>query len=361
MADRVFNFNPGPSTLPLEVLKIIQNELLDYRGTGMSIIESSHRSPEFDEINEAAISLVREIFGLDDKYHVVFLTGGASQQFFQIPMNFLAGGKTGAYADTGTWSTKAIKEANIVAKAHVAFNGKAVDYKHIPTQDELDIPAEAAFLHITTNNTIKGTQYHYLPETNGVPLIADMSSDIASRRLDYSKFAMFYAGSQKNLGASGTTLVVIHDDLLQKSIDDLPTLLNYKTQAAKKSLYNTPPSFSVYVVKLMLEWIKGQGGLQGIEKTNEKKKDMIYGIIDNNPDFFKGAVEKASRSWMNITLRLPSEELEKKFIADAKTAGFVGLKGHRSVGGVRVSVYNAMPLEGTEKLAQFMEDFKKKN
>ena len=356
MADRVFNFNPGPSTLPLEVLKIIQNELLDYRGTGMSIIESSHRSPEFDEINEAAISLVREIFGLDDKYHVVFLTGGASQQFFQIPMNFLAGGKTGAYADTGTWSTKAIKEANIVAKAHVAFNGKAVDYKHIPTQDELDIPAEAAFLHITTNNTIKGTQYHYLPETNGVPLIADMSSDIASRRLDYSKFAMFYAGSQKNLGASGTTLVVIHDDLLQKSIDDLPTLLNYKT-----SLYNTPPSFSVYVVKLMLEWIKGQGGLQGIEKTNEKKKDMIYGIIDNNPDFFKGAVEKASRSWMNITLRLPSEELEKKFIADAKTAGFVGLKGHRSVGGVRVSVYNAMPLEGTEKLAQFMEDFKKKN
>ncbi|MBU8933648.1 MAG: 3-phosphoserine/phosphohydroxythreonine transaminase [candidate division Zixibacteria bacterium] len=361
MANRVFNFNPGPSTLPLEVLKIIQDELLDYRDTGMSIIESSHRSPEFDEVNEAAISLAREVFGLDDKYHVVFLTGGASQQFFQIPMNFLAGGKTGAYADTGTWSTKAIKEANIVSRAYVAFDGKAVDYKHIPSQNELDIPADSAYLHITTNNTIKGTQYHYLPETNGLPLIADMSSDIASRRLDYSKFAMFYAGSQKNLGASGTTLVVMRDDLLQKSNDELPTLLNYKTQAAKKSLSNTPPSFSIYVVKLILEWIKRQGGLHGVEKINERKKDLIYGVIDNNTDYFKGAVEKDSRSWMNITLRLPSEDLEKKFIADAKAAGFIGLKGHRSVGGVRASVYNAMPLEGAEKLAQFMEDFKKKN
>lgn len=361
MANRVFNFNAGPSTLPLEVLKTVQDELLDYRGTGMSIIESSHRSPEFDEINEAAISLVREVFGLDDKFHVIFLTGGASQQFFQIPMNFLAGGKVGAIADTGTWSSNAIKETNIVAKAHVAFDGKAVDYKHIPTQDELDIPADAAYLHITTNNTIKGTQYHYLPETKGLPLIADMSSDIASRRLDYSKFSMFYAGAQKNLGPAGTTLVVMHDDLLQQSNEALPSLLNYKTQASKKSLSNTPPSFSIYVVKLILEWIKKRGGLHGVEKINEKKKDLIYGVLDNNADYFKGTVEKESRSWMNITMRLPSEDLEKKFIAEAKAAGFVGLKGHRSVGGVRASVYNAMPLEGVEKLAQFMEDFKKKN
>jgi len=360
MANRVFNFNPGPSTLPLEVLKIVQEELLDYRGTGMSIIESSHRSPEYDEINETAITLVREIFGLNDNYHVMFLTGGASQQFFQIPMNFLVGGKTGAYIDTGTWSNKAIKEANIVAKAYVAFDGKAVEYKHIPTQDELDIPADAAYLHVTTNNTIKGTQFHYIPETN-LPLIADVSSDIASRRLDYTKFIMFYAGSQKNLGPSGVTLVVMRDDLLQKSNEELPTLLNYKTQAEKKSLYNTPPSFSIYVVKLVLEWIKKQGGLHGIEKINEKKKDLIYGVIDNNSDYFKGTVEKESRSWMNLTMRLPSEELEKKFISDAKAVGFVGLKGHRSVGGVRVSLYNALPLEGAEKLAQFMEDFKKKN
>lgn len=361
MAKRVFNFNPGPSTIPLDVLKIVQEELLDYQGTGMSIIESSHRAPEFDEINETAISLAREIFGLTDKYHVMFLTGGASSQFFQIPMNFLAGGKTGAYADTGTWSTKAIKEGNIVGKVHNAFDGKAVDYKHIPTQDELDIPSDAAYMHITTNNTIKGTQYHYLPDTGGIPLIADMSSDIACCQLDYTKFAMFYAGSQKNLGPAGTTLVCMHDDMLQKSNEDLPTILNYKTQAGKKSMFNTPPCFPIYVMKLVFEWIKKQGGLAGIEKNNIAKKDLIYGMMDKYPDYYKGTVEKDSRSWMNLTWRLPSEDLEKKFIADGKAAGFVGLKGHRSVGGVRASLYNAMPLEGAEKLAQFMEDFKSKN
>ena len=361
MANRVFNFNPGPSTIPLDVLKIVQSELLDYRGSGMSIIESSHRSPEYDEVNEQAIKLVREIFGLDDSYHVMFLTGGASQQFFQIPMNFLVGGKIGTYADTGTWSTKAIKEADVVGKAHVAFAGKEKGFVHIPTQDELDIPSGAAYLHITTNNTIKGTQYHYLPETNGAPLIADMSSDIACRRMDYKKFDMFYAGAQKNLGAAGTTLVVMSDALLQKSNESLPSLLNYKTQADKKSLYNTPPSFAIYVVKLVLEWIKNQGGLAAVEKTNVAKKDCIYQLMDQHSDYYRGTVEKESRSWMNLTMRLPSEELEKKFIAEAKAAGFVGLKGHRSVGGVRVSLYNAMPLEGAEKLAEFMEAFKKSN
>ncbi|MEA2030552.1 MAG: 3-phosphoserine/phosphohydroxythreonine transaminase [candidate division Zixibacteria bacterium] len=361
MANRVFNFNPGPSTLPLDVLKTVQQELLNYHGTGMSIIESSHRSPEYDEINKAAIALVKELFDLDDNYHIIFLAGGASQQFFQIPMNFLVGGKTGAYVDTGSWSNKAIKEANIVAKAHVAFDGKPMEYKHIPLQDELDIPSDAAYLHITTNNTIKGTQFHYIPETNGIPIIADVSSDIASKRMDFSKFAMFYAGVQKNLGPAGTTLVVMHDDMLQKSNEDLPSLLNYKTQVDKKSLYNTPPSFSVYVVKLVLEWIKKHGGLHGMEKINEKKKDVIYGVMDEDPDYFKGNVEKESRSWMNVTMRLPSEDLEKKFIADSEVAGFVGLKGHRSVGGIRVSLYNALPLEGAEKLAKFMENFKKKN
>lgn len=361
MAKRVFNFNAGPSTLPLDVLKIVQEELLDYRGTGMSIMESSHRAAEFDAINEEAIILAREIFGLSEKYHVMFLTGGASTQFFQIPMNFLAGGKTGAYADTGTWSNKAVKEANIVGKGYLSFDGKGVDYKHIPTQKELDIPSDAAYFHITTNNTIKGTQYHFIPYTGGIPLIADMSSDIASRRLDHSKFAMFYAGSQKNLGPAGTTLVCMHDDLLQKCNDAIPTMLNYKTHAEKKSMYNTPPCFSIYVVKLVFEWIKKQGGLAGIEKNNIAKKDTIYGLMDKYTDYFKGTVEKESRSWMNLTMRLPSEDLEKKFIAESKAAGFIGLKGHRSVGGVRVSLYNAMTLEGAEKLAQFMENFKKKN
>lgn len=357
MTNRVFNFNPGPSTLPLEVLETIQGEFLDYRGTGMSIMESSHRSPEFDEINEQAMALVREIFGLGENYHVLFLTGGASQQFFQIPMNFLAGGKTGVYIDTGTWSAKAIKEAEIVAKAHVAFSGKDGDYKHIPTDDELDIPADAEYVHVTTNNTIKGTQFHREVDAKGLPLIADMSSDIGSMRRDFNKYAMFYAGAQKNLGPSGVTLVCMTDEMLQKSNTGLPTLLNYQTQAAKKSLYNTPPSLAIYIMKLVLDWVKAQGGIAGVEQVNRAKKDVIYGMIDANPDFYRGTVEREARSWMNITLRLPSEELEAKFIADGKAAGLVGLKGHRSVGGVRVSVYNAMPLAGAEAVAKFMAEF----
>ncbi len=361
MAKRVYNFNPGPATLPLDVLKIVQEELLDYKGTGMSIIESSHRSPEYDEINETAMSLVKDMFGLDDSYHVMFLTGGASSQFYMIPMNFLAGGKTGSYVDTGSWSSKAIKEANIAGKAQVAYSGKDGDYKHIPSQDELEVPSDAAYLHITTNNTIKGTQFHKYPSVEGIPLIADMSSDIASRRMDFSKFSMIYAGAQKNIGPAGATLLIMHEDLLARSNDDLPTMLNYKTHAEKKSLYNTPPAFAVYVLKLVFEWILKQGGLHAVEKINMAKQERIYQLMDDNADFFRGTVEPESRSWMNITMRLPNEDLEKKFIAEAKAAGFVGLKGHRSVGGIRVSLYNAMPLEGAEKLAEFMEDFQKKN
>jgi phosphoserine aminotransferase len=357
MAHRVFNFNAGPSTIPLEVLETAKGEFLDYRGTGMSIMESSHRSPEYDEVNEQAIALVHELFGIGDDYHVMFLTGGASQQFFQIPLNFLAGGKTGVYVDTGTWSTKAIKEADIVANAHVAFSGKEGDYKHIPTDDELDIPTDAEYVHITTNNTIKGTQFHREPEVKGLPLIADMSSDIASMPRVFTKYAMFYAGAQKNLGPSGVTLVCMTDEMLQKSNTTLPTLLNYQTQAGKKSLYNTPPSFSIYMLKLVLEWVKANGGIEGVGKINAEKKDLVYGMIDNNPDFYRGAVEYEARSWMNLCLRLPSEDLEKKFIADGKEAGLVGLKGHRSVGGIRFSMYNAMSLEGAQAVVKFMGEF----
>ncbi|MBD3402774.1 3-phosphoserine/phosphohydroxythreonine transaminase [candidate division GN15 bacterium] len=360
MANRVYNFNPGPSTLPLEVLQKAQSELLDYRGTGMSIMESSHRSAEYDEVNESTMTLVRDLFGLDDSYHVMFLTGGASSQFYMIPMNFLTKGEA-AYVDTGSWSTKAIKEAKLFGDVKVAASSKEDDYKYIPKMDDIKFGTDSAYLHITTNNTIKGTQFHSLPDTGKVPLIADMSSDIASRRMDFSRFSMIYAGAQKNLGPSGVTLVIMRDDLLQQGKDGLPTMLTYKTHAEKKSLYNTPPTFGVYLMKLVLEWIRDNGGLGGMEKINAAKKDRIYELIDSHPDFFRGTVEKDSRSWMNITLRLPSEELEKQLITEAKSAGFIGLKGHRSVGGIRVSLYNAMTLEGAEKLAAFMEDFRKKN
>lgn len=361
MAHRIFNFNAGPSTLPLDVLKIAQEELLDYRGTGMSVMEISHRSPEFDDINDTAIALTRELMGLGDDYHVMFVGGGASSQFAMIPLNFAGDGRKGAYVDTGTWASKAIDEANIIGKAHLAGSSKADGYSYIPKEADLDVPADAAYLHITTNNTIKGTQWHRTPEFPGIPLIADMSSDILSRQWDYDKYAMVYAGAQKNLGPAGVVMVVMHDDLVQKCRDGNPTMWDYRTHASKKSLYNTPPAGAVYILKLVLEWIKAQGGLAAIEKVNRAKQEKVYQLIDQNPDYFKGTARKDSRSWMNITMRLPNEDLEKKLISEAKAAGFGGLKGHRSVGGIRVSVYNAMTLEGVEKLVQFMDDFRRGN
>lgn len=361
MAKRVFNFNPGPATLPLDVLKIVQDELLGYRGTGMSILESSHRSPEYDEINNQAMALAKEIFGLGEDYKVLFMTGGASTQFALIPMNFAGDGQIGAYVDTGSWSSKAIKEAEIQGKAHIAASSKGDEFTYIPQPSDISYPDNAAYLHITTNNTIRGTQFHEIPDSGSVPLIADMSSDIASRRLDFARFGLIYAGAQKNIGPAGVTLVLLRNDLLERCPDNLPSMFNYKTHAGKDSLYNTPPCFAVYIMKLVFEWIKKQGGLDAVERINREKKDVIYNLLDNHPDFFKGTAKIESRSWMNITMRLPSEDLEKKLIADAKEAGFVGLKGHRSVGGIRVSLYNAMPLEGAVKLAEFMEKFKKKN
>jgi len=359
MANRIYNFNPGPAALPLEVLQIVQGELLDYRGTGMSVMEISHRSAEFDDINDSCIALFREILGLDESYHVLFMGGGASTQFALIPMNFLAAGKTAAYVDTGSWANKAVKEAKLLGNVHLAGSSKEANYDHIPAK--LDIPKDAAYLHVTSNNTIFGTQYQTFPDAGNVPLVCDMSSDIASRQLDFTKFDLIYAGAQKNLGPAGVTTVIIKQAMLDKCADGIPTMFNYKTHAEKKSLYNTPPAFPIYIVKLVLEWIKKQGGLQAVEKVNVAKKERIYQLLDLYPDYYRGTVKPDSRSWMNITFRLPSEELEKKFIAEAKAAGMGGLKGHRSVGGVRVSLYNAMPLEGADELAQFMEEFKKKN
>ena len=359
MEHRIFNFSAGPATLPLDALKVAQDELLDYRGTGMSVMEISHRSPEYDDINDTTIALFREILGLDDSYHVLFMGGGASTQFALVPMNFLAKDKTAAYVDTGSWSNKAIKEAKLFGNVHLAGSSKETNYDHIPAN--IEFPSDAVYLHVTSNNTIFGTQYQSFPDAGNVPLICDMSSDIASRCHDFTKFDMIYAGAQKNLGPAGVTVVIIKQSLLDKCADGNPTMFNYKTHADKKSLYNTPPAFPIYIVKLVLEWIKNQGGLAAVEKANIAKKERIYQLLDLYPDYYKGTVKPDSRSWMNITFRLPSEDLEKKFIAEAKAAGMSGLKGHRSVGGIRVSTYNAMPKEGIDALAQFMEEFKQKN
>lgn len=361
MAKRVFNFNAGPCALPLSVLETVQAELLDYRGTGMSVMEISHRSPEYEDINNSAAALAKELMGLGEEHKVLFLTGGASTQFAMVPLNFLRDGETAAYVDTGSWSAKAIKEAKKIGNVHVAASSEDAGYTFVPGPADIDCPDDAAYLHITSNNTIKGTQYDEFPETGDVPLVADMSSDICSRRRDFSRFSLIYAGAQKNLGPAGVTMVVIRDDLLAKCKDGLPTMFDYRTHAEKSSAFNTPPVFAVYVVNLVLEWVKSQGGLGAVEKVNRAKQDAIYGVIDANPDYFRSPVDRASRSWTNVVFRLPSEELEKKFVAEGKAAGLVGLKGHRSVGGIRVSLYNATPLEGAEKVVAFMEDFRKAN
>jgi len=359
MVTRNVNFNPGPAALPLEVLKTVQQELLDFQGTGISILESSHRSKEFEAVNDQTIALVREVLGLGADYHVLFLGGGASTQFAMVPMNFVGDGQTAAYVDTGEFAFKAMKECQNIAKVHVAFSSKEEKYRRVPAMSEITYPQDAAYLHICSNNTIEGTQFREFPKTGKVPLIADVSSDVASRQLDYKQFALFYAGAQKNLGPAGVTLVAMRDEFLATAKKGLPTIFSYKTHADSKSLFNTPPVFGVYIMKLVLEWIKSKGGLAGVEKTNEAKKSLLYGAIDAAPDFYKGAADKACRSWMNVTMRLPTEDLEAKFVSEAKKQGLLGLKGHRSVGGIRFSIYNAVSLEDIQKTVAFMAAFRK--
>jgi phosphoserine aminotransferase len=359
MIKRNVNFNPGPAALPLEVLKKVQEELLDYKGTGISILESSHRGKEFETINDQTMALVRETLGLGPDYQVLFLGGGASTQFAMVPMNFVGAGQTAAYVDTGDFAFRALKECQIVAKAHVAFSSKEEKYRRVPKMNEIKYPQDVAYLHICSNNTIEGTQFQEYPDAGKVPLVADMSSDIASRRRDFKKFSLIYAGAQKNLGPAGVTLVVIRDDFMAKANKGLPTMFSYKTHADNKSLFNTPPVFGVYIMKMVLEWIKSKGGLAGVEKINEAKKNLLYSAIDASPDFYKGTTEKDSRSWANVTMRMATEELENKFIADAQKEGLLGLKGHRSVGGIRFSIYNAVSLEDIQKTVDFMSGFRK--
>jgi phosphoserine aminotransferase len=327
----------------------------------MSVMETSHRSPEYDAVHEQAISLMTELLGLDDDHQVLFLQGGASMQFAMLAMNFIPNGGSADYVNTGTWSQKAIKEANIIAAGRVAASSEDDGFTRIPKQSELDLDPNAAYVHITSNNTIKGTQYHDFPDTAGVPLVADMSSDILWRPIDANRFHLIYAGAQKNIGPSGVTIAILNKSWLDQANDDLPTMLSYATYSAKNSLYNTPPTFAIYMVRNVLVWVKEQGGLAAVEKTNRAKGDLLYGLMADNPDFYSCPVAEDSRSYMNVVFRLPSEDLEAKFVAEGKAAGMVGLKGHRSVGGCRASIYNAMPFEGVEVLADFMRDFAKSN
>ena len=360
MARDIFIFNPGPAVLPESVLLSTSKSVVNFADTGMSIMEVSHRAKAFDDLLNDTIGRLHEVMEIPDNYKILFLQGGASTQFAMVPINLLTAGKVADYIDTGSWSSKAIKEAKKIGNVNIAASSKNQNYTRIPGQSELSLTPEAVYCHITSNNTIYGTQWQSFPQTKGVPLVADMSSDILSRKIDVTDFGIIYAGAQKNMGPSGVTVVIIREDLVGLAPENTLTMLNYVTQADKNSLFNTPPVTAIFVVHEVIKWIEDQGGISEIENMNNKKAALIYEIIDNS-DFYRGTVEKGSRSKMNIPFRLPSEDLEKEFIAQAAQKNLIGLKGHRSVGGIRASIYNALPLEGAQKLAEFMVDFQKNN
>lgn len=359
-ANRIHNFNPGPAALPLCVLEEIQQDLLDFSGSGMSITEISHRSKHFDDVINDAIARTKRLLGLDDRFHVLFLQGGASMQFAMIPLNFLAGNSSADYVDTGTWSSKAIKEAEIQSKAiNVVASSADKNYSYIPR--DIKFNEDAVFVHITSNNTIKGTAWAELPDTNGVPIICDMSSDIMSKPIEAQKFGLIYAGAQKNVGPAGVCLVVIRQDMLDLVPDSVPTMLRYDTYAANNSLYNTPPCFAIYTLDLVLKWLEETvGGLAKMAAINQKKAALLYDLMQAG-GFYRATAEPDSRSLMNITFRLPNEDLEQQFVRQALRNDLGGLKGHRSVGGCRASLYNAVSMEAVESLFDFMKTFETQN
>lgn len=358
---RAYNFNAGPSALPLAVLKKAQEEMVNLKGSGMSVMEMSHRSKEYEAVHNQAISLMKEVLNIPADYEVLFIQGGASQQFAMVPMNFLTPEKSAGYVMTGAWSEKALAEGKMLGNVFEAASTKDGNYQRIPALSELQYDQDTAYLHITSNNTIFGTQWQDFPDTGKVPLVADMSSDILSKPIDISKFALIYAGAQKNLGPSGVTVVIAKKGFLEQANTKIPTMLRYGTFAKDNSLYNTPPTFGIYVVGLVLSWLKEMGGIKAIAKNNRDKAALIYNAIDSSNGFYSGHAQKDSRSLMNITFRLGSEELEKKFLDEAKKAGFVGLNGHRSVGGCRASAYNAVPYETCQALQEFMINFQNNN
>ncbi|XSG76686.1 3-phosphoserine/phosphohydroxythreonine transaminase [Herpetosiphon llansteffanensis] len=353
----VYNFNAGPAILPPTVLSQAQEELRDFAGTGISVMETSHRSKEFEAVNNEVEARFKALLGIESGYRVLLLQGGASTQFAMVPLNFLDADAVADYIVTGVWAEKARDEAQKIGNVHIAADTAADKHNRIPTQAELQFSENPAYVHLTTNNTIYGTQWQTIPDTNGVPIVADMSSDIFSRPFDASKFGLVYAGAQKNLGPSGVTVVLIREEWLDKGAKNVPTMLRYTTHASNNSLYNTPPTFGVYMLNLVLGWIQEQGGLAGMAEYNTRKANIVYNAIDNSSGFYRGHAVADSRSQMNVTFNLPNQELEKQFLAEAKAQGMLGLPGHRSVGGVRASIYNAMSIEGVETLASFMAHF----
>jgi phosphoserine aminotransferase len=357
---RIHNFSAGPAVLPVEVLEEAQRNLLELPGVGMSILEISHRSKTFEDIIQGCEADMRTLAKIPSDYKILFLQGGASLQFSMVPMNLLPAGGSADYIVTGVWGQKAVKEAKKVGAVRIAGTTEADEFRSVPRQQDLTLDPAAAYVHMTSNNTIYGTEWHWLPDTGAVPLVSDMSSDIFSRPVDVAKHALIYAGAQKNLAPAGVTLAIIREDMLKKSPAALHTMLSYAVHAENQSLYNTPPVFAIYVMRLVMTWLLKNGGLEGMETRNQRKADMLYAEIDRT-GYYRGHARKDARSRMNITFRLPSEDLEKKFAKDATAAGLDGLKGHRSVGGMRASVYNAFPEAGVVALVDFMKEFERKN
>jgi len=353
MRKRLFNFNPGPSQLPLEVLEEVESNVVSFHGSGIGVMELSHRGPDFNEVIAKTEANLRGLMAIPDEYFVLFTTGGATNQFSMVPMNLLPEGMVANYIISGSWAEKACDEAKKFGSVHIAASSKDRGFSYIPT--DLKVSSDPAYLHFTSNNTLYGTQFKKEPESDAV-FVCDASSDILSKKIDVEKYGLIYAGAQKNLGPAGVTLVIIRKDLLERSSDKLPVMMNYNTYAKSSSLYNTPPVFAIYVMGEVLKWIKNEGGLAVIEKRNKEKADILYNMIDST-DFYRGTAEKDSRSMMNVTFRLPNEKLEERFLQEAEKKNFLGLQGHRSVGGVRASIYNAFPVEGVEKLGEFMKRF----
>ena len=357
---RIYNFSAGPAILPEDVLVEAQAQLVDYKGTGMSLIEMSHRGKEYEAVHNEAMANLKRLMGLGDEFTILFQTGGASGQFALVPLNLLGPGQTANYVNAGSWGGKAVKEAKNIGAVHVAADTSKEKPSRMPKASELKLTPGAAYLHVTTNETIEGTQMKSIP-TVDAPLVADMSSDILSRPLNFSQFGLIYAGAQKNMGPAGVTLVAIRKDLLERSSEKIPTIFRYKTHAAEGSMYNTPPCFAIYLVMLVTRWIDKQGGLAALAQVNADKAAHLYAAIDGSGGYYRGTAVKEDRSDMNVTFRLPSEELEEKFVKEASGVKLKGLKGHRSVGGMRASIYNAMSIEGVKALVAYMQEFEKQH
>jgi phosphoserine aminotransferase len=361
MSERIYNFSAGPATLPLPVLEQAQQEFVCYPGAGASIIEISHRSKTFMTILEEARHNIKSLLGISDDYHVLFTPGGATMQFTMLAMNFLHG-DSADYLQVGSWASKAVKDGGRFGAARIAWSGKEINYVRMPANDELDLDPSAVYVHFTSNETIQGTQFPTEPESNGKPLICDASSDFMCRPIAVEKYGMVYAGAQKNVGPSGTAVVVLRKDMLERIPANLPPLLDYNVAIENESMYNTPSTFSIYIIALVTRWLKDTvGGLEQMEAVNRKKAKLLYDVIDGSDGFYRGHAAPASRSIMNVTFRVGTEEQEKQFIAEATAAGLDGLKGHRSVGGCRASIYNAMPVDGVEALRDFMLEFQRKS